>query len=35
MHFEDHNATFCIENLKIYENFMSDGKFPMYFFNKI
>ena len=35
MHFQDHNATFCMENLKIYENFMSDGKCPMYFFNKI
>ena len=30
MHFEDDSMTFCFKTRK-----MSDGKFPVYFFNKI
>ena len=34
MHFEDDNTTFCVKNRR-RENFVSGGKFRVYFFNKI
>ena len=35
MLFEDHSTIFCAKNLKIYEHFMSNGKFQCNFLNEI
>ena len=33
MHFVDDNTIFCVKSRKIWKKFMSDRKFPVYFYN--